>query len=524
MAGEQIEIVIDANGLARTEQVFRSLDKYMERLHMRAARLGRMQIRPVVQFIDRVTEPLERIKKALKEMSATSWTSSIVLDPKIDSAVFKSKGEEALGAFSEGFIDNFDSEKLAKKVQESLEGISVDVNVNPSGGGSNWDEVATSFGTSIAAAIVYDLGKLGLKGLFGKRTINKTNKPKTPSKTNKPDKPSNPAMTNTPGKKLSRKEKKKIKKSGQPESQNYANSNPGKRNNEQRRGGNKGKNTSPNPPVPNANKIPKPKGSKFGKIFDFGKNFLSGGPNVNSMVGISTAGNSGMLGNVQIGKGTANAAGSMAKSALKLGGRMFRPLSLVTDAMAISSARPGEERNKAIGGAVGGWGGAAAGAAAGAAIGSIIPGIGTAIGGVIGGAIGGLGGSALGEKVGAFTSKASDTINDMGNKVKGFFFGSRKKEKEPNPAALSAPARPNPVAFPDSARPNPAALPAPATAYPARPTPLTGIPTSMPINVNVPYGAIQITVNSADIDYDQISNRIGGQLASSIQQAVENRS
>lgn len=497
MAGEQIEIVIDANGLARTEQVFRSLDKYMERLHVQAARLGRMQIRPVVQLIDRVSEPLERIKKALKEMSATSWTSSIVLNPKIDSTVFKTKGEEAVGAFSEGFIAKFDSNTIATKVKESLQGISVDVdvNVNPSGGGNSAAKIAGDIATSIATGVVASLIWTRISKKY-------------PILSGKGKSKDNSRVTKAEKRKINREKRREAK------SQKNANS-PGRRDNEQRRGGNNGKNTSPNPPVPkNATKIPKPKGSKFGKIFDFGKNFLSnfGGPNVNSMVGISASGNSGMLGSAQIGKGTANAAGSMAKSALKLGGRMFRPLSLVTDAMAISSAQSGEERNRAIGGAAGGWGGAAAGVAAGAAIGSIIPGIGTAIGGVIGGAIGGLGGSALGEKVGAFASKASDTMKDMGSKVKGFFFGSKKKEQEPNPAALSAPARSNPVA-----------LPAPATAYSARPDQLAGVPTSMPINVNVPYGAIQITVNSADIDYDQISNRIGGQLASSIQQAVENR-
>ncbi|QTH41731.1 hypothetical protein J4772_30065 [Cohnella sp. LGH] len=510
MAGEQIEIIIDANGLARTEQVFRSLDRYMERLHVRASRLARMQIRPVIQLIDRVTEPLERIKNALQAISSTDWTPLIELNPKMDSAVFALKGTEAGKAFADSFLAEFDSDKLADKVKQSLEGVSVDVNVNPSESSGN------SFGTLLSTIVLGAAGSGVWAGIakYGPRIISSlgTIVTKGIAKFKPPviaPPPSNGGVTKVQQKKIDKATRKQgssgkkesKRKQGSSKRSNENKSDSGKRNNAQRVKGKKANTARPS--VPDASKVPEPKGSKFGRVLGLGKKVLSkfGGAKVNSIVGLSAVSSSGILGSSPIGKGTAKAAGSIAKTALKIGGKAFAPLGLATRAISIFSAKPGKERNKAIGGALGGWGGAAAGAAAGAAIGSVIPGIGTAIGGVVGGAIGGLSGSAVGEKIGELATKASDTIKDMGGKLKGFFFGSKKKEKEPNPVALPTPA---PVYSVGSSQP-------------------TSVPTSVPISVNVPYGAIQITVNSADIDYEQISNRIGGQLASSIQQAVENR-
>lgn len=82
-------------------------------------------------------------------------------------------------------------------------------------------------------------------------------------------------------------------------------------------------------------------------------------------------------------------------------GKLALPLSIGMDALSIVTAKPGQERNRSIGGAVGGWGGFAAGAAGGAAIGSVIPGLGTAVGGLIGGIIGSIGGGAVGEWIGS---------------------------------------------------------------------------------------------------------------------------
>ncbi|WP_248928188.1 hypothetical protein [Paenibacillus hamazuiensis] len=82
-------------------------------------------------------------------------------------------------------------------------------------------------------------------------------------------------------------------------------------------------------------------------------------------------------------------------------GKLALPLSIGMDALSIVAAKPGQERNRAIGGAAGGWAGFAAGAAGGAAIGSVIPGLGTAVGGLIGGILGSIGGGAIGDWIGS---------------------------------------------------------------------------------------------------------------------------
>lgn len=89
-------------------------------------------------------------------------------------------------------------------------------------------------------------------------------------------------------------------------------------------------------------------------------------------------------------------------------GKVAIPVSVGLDAASIVSATPGEERNRAVGGAVGGWGGFAAGAAGGAAIGSVVPIVGTAVGGVAGGILGGLGGGAIGDWIGGRWEDISD--------------------------------------------------------------------------------------------------------------------
>lgn len=99
---------------------------------------------------------------------------------------------------------------------------------------------------------------------------------------------------------------------------------------------------------------------------------------------------------------------SLLRSGKKAFGKLFLPLAIGMDALDIVTSKPGEERNRAIGGSIGGWGGAAAGAAGGAAIGSVVPIIGTAIGGVAGGIIGGFGGGMLGDWLGGKVSSGSD--------------------------------------------------------------------------------------------------------------------
>ncbi len=102
----------------------------------------------------------------------------------------------------------------------------------------------------------------------------------------------------------------------------------------------------------------------------------------------------------------------------RVAGKAALPLGIGLDALSIASARPGEERNRAIGGTVGSWGGFTAGAAGGAALGSIIPGLGTAVGGLIGGILGSLGGGAIGEWLGGQFDQLGDIARDAWDGVK----------------------------------------------------------------------------------------------------------
>ncbi|WP_232058067.1 hypothetical protein [Cohnella abietis] len=191
------------------------------------------------------------------------------------------------------------------------------------------------------------------------------------------------------------------------------------------------------------------------------------------------------------------------KSVGKLGkvtGKIFRPIGAISDAVSIFGAKPGKERNKAIRSTVGGWGGAAAGAAAGAAIGSVIPILGTAVGGLIGGALGGLGGSAIAENIGGIANK----VGNFGKKL--FSIGKRKKKKEVE----------DPVALPTPVSPSPSMVNYPNSMIPSAQSPSS-------INVNIPTGAVQLTVKGTELNYEELSTVIGNKVATSIQQAMENR-
>ena len=109
------------------------------------------------------------------------------------------------------------------------------------------------------------------------------------------------------------------------------------------------------------------------------------------------------------------------------GGRLFRPLDLVLQGAALTTALAdgdSEDVGREAGGLVGSLGGGAAGAALGASLGSVVPVIGTAIGGLAGGIIGSLAGGGLGEGLG---TKLSEWL-------------SKDKTDEPPPADIATPA------------------------------------------------------------------------------------
>ncbi|GIO13032.1 hypothetical protein J19TS2_25870 [Cohnella xylanilytica] len=183
---------------------------------------------------------------------------------------------------------------------------------------------------------------------------------------------------------------------------------------------------------------------------------------------------------------------SMAKGLLRGAGKLIRPLSLAMGAADIAKAKPGDERNKAIGRAVGGGIGAAALGTLGTLI---MPGVGTAAGT----ALGGMAGEWIGEKVGG-------AVNGVKKKLKKFVPPFLRKKPAPEPV------------------PTPTASIGPQQAAGNRPSPFPNKPTPPPsININIPPGAVQLTVQEPNIDYDAIAVEIGSRLAVSIKQTVENR-
>ncbi|WP_256758698.1 hypothetical protein [Cohnella sp. WQ 127256] len=474
MAGEQIEIVIDANGLARTEQVFKSVDKYLERIHRRVDKLGRMRVTPMVRLNDRVTPQLEKINRALNRM--TGQLRRVTIVPVINYT--------ALGMVS---VKLKTALKAALTLKAALD-FKAALNLTATLDVKAALKAALSLKATLKAALNLKASfklkaslTVFVKGIFKGKCV-----PCLPGKCK-------------PGKAIKDKgrgglQRERCKPDKDKKKRNQRDRDPGKKGPLKQKDVPKGGDR-----LSKSSKPPKIKPPKLLKVGKF-KVPLPKMPKF-SIPKLSSA--RGMLGKVT--DGAKSLMGSKAGKSIgrigKVAGKAFKPLGFVTDAMSIFGAKPGKERNKAIRSTVGGWGGAAAGAAAGAAIGSVVPILGTAVGGLIGGAIGGLGGSAIAENIGSIGKK----IGNVGKEIGGWFgFGKKKKKKEEDPVALPAPAIPSQAQGPSMPM-------APAFAA------------SSAINVSLPSGAIQLTIQGTELNYDEISTIIGNKVATSIQQAMENR-
>ncbi len=274
----------------------------------------------------------------------------------------------------------------------------------------------------------------------------------------------------------------------------------------------------------------------------------------------------------------ANAVKNASKSGLGsglmkgLGKRALGPLGYIADATAIASAKPGKERNQAIGSAVGGG----IGSTIGGIVGSVIPVAGTMIGSTLGGTVG----SFIGEKVGGAISGIGDKFNEGKEKVSKWFsntfsFGKKDKEaaqpkdvlKAPPSSATALPApiipKPAPADFSKPLLPNPALNPygpyvppshaasmstfgPPASAaqnqaFAGKPTSpqsvqispeqmstisglLMDFKTETTVNYNLPPGAVQVTVHEEHpIDVEGLILLIGQRLRAEFSKAAQNR-
>jgi len=493
MSLEQIEIVIDANGLARTEQVFKSVDKYLERIHRRVDKLGRLRVTPMARLTDRVTPQLEKINRALNRLTGQVRRVTIV-------PVFKFEALAEISAQLEATLKAALELKAALDFRAAMNlKASLDVKAALQAVASLKASLTAALNVKVALKIKASLSLI-VKGIFQKKCLpcppDKTKDKCPPGKGDKGKGKCPPAKgkKGSPAKDKCSPGKGKQKKGGAgkgplkcppcPPGKDKAG---GRRD----RGGKDSRRRLPANRGRAGGLMPEPKGPKLPKA-PAGKSKGIIGMARAGIEAISGGGSAKGLG--KFGKVAGTAAGFL--------GKVFKPVGLLTDAASILGAKPGEERNKAIRSAAGGWAGAAAGAATGAAIGSIIPGVGTAIGGLIGGALGGIGGSAIAENIGSIGKK----VGGVGKKIGGWFgFGKKKKPAE-DPAALPTPATPS----------QPQGPVGPPMAAAAAGSP--GV-----LNVNLPAGAVQLIMQGLDLNYEELSALIGSKIADAIRRAMENK-
>lgn len=270
--------------------------------------------------------------------------------------------------------------------------------------------------------------------------------------------------------------------------------------------------------------------------------------------------------NISAGTGKSGLGSGLMKG---LGKRALGPLSFISDATAIATAKPGKERNQAIGSTVGGG----IGSTIGGLVGSVIPVAGTMIGSTLGGTVG----SFIGEKVGGAITGIGDKFNEGKETVskwfsKTFSFGKKDKEAaQPKETPSSAPAlpapiipKPAPAEFSKPLLPNPTLNPTygpyvppshatsmstlgpPASAaqnqaFAGKPTSpqsvqispeqmstisglLMDFKTETTVNYNLPSGAVQVTVHEEHpIDVEGLILLIGQRLRAEFSKAAQNR-
>ncbi|MBB6637368.1 hypothetical protein [Cohnella thailandensis] len=480
MASEQI--VIDGNGVDRAGKVFQTTGKFLEQVRKRSEILSRIQVSPMVRLMDLASGPLSQIFSRLAEYAQKQWGISVRVVPASYQGAFAAAGTVAGGVFLNSFLEAFDASKIADKAKSSMDGITVNVKVEGGAGedkgvSGDLNDILKDTLSGFLGGVLSNTfsegeagkkkGKTWIGSALGKLSSSpvKTESPdvRTSSKLPIQSKPS------TPSKPLAQPEPTTKKFSLQPLSSS-----------------NKSKS------LPAQSKWPS-------GLRGFSKNFNNNG----SSNGFANMGFANM--------GLPSVPG--AKQILKSSSKVLRPLAIASDVANIAAAKPGNERNAAIGKAVGGTVGATALGALGT---MILPGVGTAIGTWAGG----MAGDWVGEKIGANI-----------NKIKKLWpFGNKNKKKKA-PEAIPEPSETTSARREGGIGPvigtGMVAGAAASTIY-SRTT--MGIksaqqpPAPAPTNVSIMNGAVQLSIQqNQKIDYDAISAQIGAQLAVSIRQSIENR-
>ncbi|WP_411349286.1 hypothetical protein [Paenibacillus sp. WLX2291] len=211
---------------------------------------------------------------------------------------------------------------------------------------------------------------------------------------------------------------------------------------------------------------------------------------------------------------TKSAGSGLAKGA----GKIFRPLGAVMDIASIATATSGKERGAAIGSMIAG----ALGTMAGGALGSVVPGAGTAIGGIGGGMLFGAAGDWLGGKIGglfdtkkAAAAPAASIASPLGSAAT----GSAAATVTAKPATVTTSAANKPATGKDSA------IQIDSNQMNAISSSLKDFKTEVTnaVSINIPAGAVQLTVKENELDYDALVLQIGQRVVNELRKSMQNR-
>lgn len=536
-----VDLVIDADGLRRTGQALRSLEKYMEQLRKRAELLSRVRITPIVRLNDCLCGPIRQIRLKLTELTKRAWVVPIrakfVLDAKLLERLKASiKLNVSLNIKADALVrvmtqvdtktsDSKGKEDKDKKPiwKDQLDKLGSDIADTYR---KRLAKVATDFGDSILTKLsgvkafsplkfllpkkeVYDVRVTNMGELLGSNLGNlltgESGKNGAPGKdgtsgkldsgrdagslpTEEKAKPRGIKRLFSRGKGLFASLGKKVFRGGRGKIGTVTALAGAGLEQAMEKAGPAALDLSFAKTSKTADLIQKSGGFKSwikggaNRLLSLGKKMLSGGA---AKVNAEEAGE-GIPELSQTAETVARKSPlrSIAGRILKTSGKLITPLSIGMSVADIATAKPGKERNKAIGSAIGGN----VGAAALGALGTLIaPGVGTALGATVGG----IAGDWLGGQIGGA----------IGSLKKFNPFKKKKKAPETTPTPTDSFAAKSAESF-TAAK--------------------TQVNASTNLNVQIPAGAVQLSMQQK-LDYDAIANEIGVRMAASIKQTVENR-
>ncbi|GIO35852.1 hypothetical protein J41TS12_07130 [Paenibacillus antibioticophila] len=512
---KQLKIEVDVSAIELAEEAMGRLDKLLEQTQRRAAALGRISAAPFILLERRATTALDRIERSLMRLNRTRVYPTVTLIDQVTAGVeqihasmlsltanpwrlavegvkwdevvgdtettFKDMGASAGEQFFESFLSAFDEGKLADKISKGLEGIQVAAKDDGDKEGFNLGKELISVGRDILVGAVSNLisdavgswAKKKFGKLFGGgsgSSSNSSNSKKTDSKTNSNSKKTD-SKKNSNSKKTDSKKNSSPKKNAEksPTGSSRKGTSISERFEKATTGAKKWitEKTDFSKPIKNVkkwageSKVLKPFTEKGGV-----KKFFSKGGGLSEIWdSLKKPKNNSFLA-----MGGMGGLGGSAKL-LKTAGKFAGPVGRIMDGVTIMTAKPGEERYKAVGGVAGA---------------ALLGGVGTALGTpLLGAALSVVGGYA-GEKVG------------------GWIYNLKNKKKES--LATKAPES----VLEDQSK-------APFASVTTRSS-----NRNSPVQITLSPGTVNLTVQKEEINYDQIANVSARKIANEIRLAMQN--